>query len=519
LLKRLFQKLPFLWRLIVINVGSNLIGFFLVQVLLRYAQPVQDWGRFHDLEKQTNFFLLSFLIPAAILFLWWVSRPVAPIFDSLTNGREVDRDRLVIARRRVINLPFWVAGMNLVAWIIPAVTFPAILRMQLDLSAVTTGVFILYNFINALMITLWAFVTLEYSCRKHIIPQMFPDGHIREQKGAITLSIRHRLMIMYMAICLLPMFQITLMTKTYSSFSKNPETIGNLLDDLGDFSLIIFGFTAIYGLWLAVLFAKNLAEPAGEIMAVTEEIRNGHFNGRVKVVSNDEIGYLGDRVNEMAKGLKEREEIKEAFNLLTSPEIGAEILSGRVHRGGETRIVTLLFSDLRGFTGLAERLPPEMTLEAINSYFTEMTEAIISNNGVVLQYVGDEIEAVFGAPQNDPQHAEHAVSAAIAMRERLARLNEIRSRAGKEPLRHGVGVHTGPALAGIVGSAYKISYAMVGDTVNIASRVQDLTKKLNADILISSQTRELLKHSPRLSDPVKMSLKGKTSSIQVCRVL
>ena len=159
-----------------------------------------------------------------------------------------------------------------------------------------------------------------------------------------------------------------------------------------------------------------------------------------------------------------------------------------------------------------------MTLEAINSYFAEMTEAIIGNNGVVLQYVGDEIEAVFGAPQNDPQHAEHAVSAAIAMRERLARLNETRSRAGKEPLRHGIGVHTGPALAGIVGSAYKISYAMVGDTVNIASRVQDLTKKLNADILISSQTRELLKHSPPLSDPVKMSLKGKTSSVQVCRV-
>ena len=219
--------------------------------------------------------------------------------------------------------------MNMVAWVIPSVTFPAILGVQLDSPGAKTAIFILYNFINALMITLLAFVILEYSCRKYIIPYMFPDGRIREQKGNHkTRGVHHRLMIMYLATCFLPMFQITLMIKTYSFFSSHPGPSPNLLHDLGAFSLIIFSFTAIYGFWLATLFAKNLADPTRQIMDVTEKIRNGHYDCRVSVVSNDEIGYLGDRVNEMAKGLKEREEIKEAFNLLTSPEIGAEILSG-----------------------------------------------------------------------------------------------------------------------------------------------------------------------------------------------
>jgi adenylate cyclase len=519
LLNKALVKLPFLWRLIIINIGSNLIGFFLVKSLLRYAQPVGNWERIEGFHRETTIVLLSVLVPFAILFLWWVSRPVIPVFYSLQNGQKVDNLKLIRARRRVINLPFWVAGMNLFAWIIPSVTFPLILGVQFELPGTKTAIFTLYNFINALMITLLAFVMLEHSFRKHVIPYMFPDGRIRDQKGTIRLEVRHKLLILYLAICFLPMFQITLMIETYASFSSYPEQSPNLLHDLVAFSLIIFGFTAIYGFWLVTLIAKNLAGSTHQIVEVADKIRKGRYDYRVSVVSNDEIGHLGDRVNEMARGLKEREEIKEAFNLLTSPEIGEEILSGRVQRGGETRVVTLLFSDLRGFMSLAERFPPEKVLEAVNSYFYEMTEAIISNKGVVLQYVGDEIEAVFGAPQDDPNHAANAISAALDMRKRFFDLNETRTKAGLEKLGHGIGIHTGPALAGIVGSSHKISYAMVGDTVNVASRIQELTKNLDTDILISSTTREFLKAPPFLSEPISTCLEGKVSTIEVYKVL
>ncbi|MFH0958285.1 MAG: hypothetical protein V1897_06240, partial [Pseudomonadota bacterium] len=204
MLSDLFIKTPLLLRLIIINVGSNLVGFFLVQCLLRYAQPVENWDQLRSLDNQTNLVLLSVLVPGAIWFLWWVSRPVAGVFEMLERGESVEEAELIGARQRVINLPFWVAGMNLVAWIIPAVAFPLVLSFAVNLPPSKTAIFMLYNFINALMITLFAFVTLEHSCRKYIIPLMFPDGRIREQKGTISLSVRHRLMIMYLAICLLP---------------------------------------------------------------------------------------------------------------------------------------------------------------------------------------------------------------------------------------------------------------------------------------------------------------------------
>ena len=117
------MKTPFLLRLIVINVGSNLVGFFLVQCLLRYAQPVENWDQIRSLDNQMNLVLLSVLVPGAIWFLWWVSRPVAGVFAMLEHGERVEEYELTRARRRVINLPFWVAGMNLVAWIIQQLPF------------------------------------------------------------------------------------------------------------------------------------------------------------------------------------------------------------------------------------------------------------------------------------------------------------------------------------------------------------------------------------------------------------
>jgi class 3 adenylate cyclase len=168
---------------------------------------------------------------------------------------------------------------------------------------------------------------------------------------------------------------------------------------------------------------------------------------------------------------------------------------------------------------MAEQLPPEEVVKSINRYFSEMSAAIIEHGGIVLQYVGDEIEAVFGAPMDDPAHADKAVAAALEMRFRLAALNEERSLSGQEPLQHGIGVHTGKALAGLVGSKYKISYAMVGDTVNIASRIQEINKDLNSDIVISEQTYRSLKVPREVSSPFTVSVKGKTNVLNVYQLI
>jgi len=503
---------------VAINVGGNLVGFFIVQLLIAYAQPFENWQGVARPSLEANFGILAVLVPSAVYFLIALSVPVDSVLRRMGAKEPIDRPYLELARRRVINMPFYAATMNLVAWVVPALLFPFLFQLHADKSEWTVTIYVIYGFSNASMITLLVFVLLEYACRRTVIPVIFPEGRLREQKGTFWLSIRKRFMIMYAAICLIPMFQVALMTSARSAWTLAGSDACEALKSLGAFSWILFAFSAMYGLWLVILFSRNLSQPTEDIMAITRRVKEGDYEARVMVVSNDEIGFLGDRVNEMAIGLKEREEIREVFNLVTSPEIGREILSMKPFEGGEVRRVTLLFADLRGFTSLAERLPPRDVLKAINNYFSAMTAAIVMHNGVVLQYVGDEIEAVFGAPLDNPLHADRAVDASLAMRASLQRLNEEREAEGEEPLQHGIGIHTGSALAGIVGSQYKISYALVGDTVNIASRIQDLTKEMGADILLSGETYRALTICRKVSNPVEVTVKGKVNTLDVYRL-
>lgn len=512
-------KAGFRWRVVGLNVGSNLVGFFVVQLLLRYAQPVEEWRHFSDLDQLTNLILLSVLLPASIIFLVRLSKPVDEVIAMEQAGLEIGPGRLSEARRRLINIPYYAGLMNLFAWLAPSIAFPLALSFKETISFSNILIYIIFDFSKGLMISLLALVILENSIRNDIIPKLFPKGRLRDGCQAIVVETRHRLMIMYIAICLIPIFQITMVISANASLAGSGLAAEQVLVNVRLFSTILMVFVAIYGLWLVVLFARTISEPAKRIIEVTEKVRSGDYTGWISVVSNDEMGYLGDRVNEMVKGLREREKIRESFNLCTSPEIASQILAADSRTGGELRTVTILFSDLRGFTPMAEKNSPQMVVESINEYFDEMTSAIIDNGGVVLQYVGDEIEAVFGAPNDEPEHGDKAVKAALAMRARLNALNIRREGRGQQPLKHGIGAHTGPVLAGIIGSKHKISYAMVGDTVNVASRIQDLNKEMGSDILISETTCKELKIPHKLSGPHRVFLKGKENELAVYQLI
>jgi class 3 adenylate cyclase len=144
-----------------------------------------------------------------------------------------------------------------------------------------------------------------------------------------------------------------------------------------------------------------------------------------------------------------------------------------------------------------------------------METAIRAHGGLVVQYIGDEIEAVFGAPVARPGHAGQAVRAALEMRARLAAWNAGRQRAGRPPLHNGIGIHTGTVLAGNIGSADRLSYALVGDAVNLASRLQSLTRELAADVLVSGTTRARLDGDLPLVSLPAVKVKGRVAEVEV----
>jgi adenylate cyclase len=280
-------------------------------------------------------------------------------------------------------------------------------------------------------------------------------------------------------------------------------------------TIIILLLGALLSLGLSMYFSR----PILTLRESAEILGTGDFRHRVRITRNDELGDLGVAFNRMSEGLEEREVIRDTFGKYVSPEIRDEILSGRIPLDGEKRVGSLLFSDLRDFTPYVEKNAPEEVIRGMRAYFTAMQEAISLHGGLVLQYVGDEIEAVFGLPLLDEDHAEKAVKAALEMKKSLAALNRERSEQGLGTFRHGIGIHTGEVLAGNSGSNDRPTYTLIGDTVNLASRIQGLTKEVKCDILASEETVKRLSGPFELKEESPMQVKGYSRPVVVYQVL
>jgi len=170
---------------------------------------------------------------------------------------------------------------------------------------------------------------------------------------------------------------------------------------------------------------------------------------------------------------------------------------------------------LRNFTPLVAVTPAKDLIYMLNSYFNEISQVIDRNGGLILQFIGDEVEAVFGAPVAGEANEDAAVKTALEMRDRLDLLNKRFRDRGMPPIAHGVGIHTGPVLAANIGSAYRSAYSLIGDTVNMASRIQDLTKRFKTDILVSREIEAVLRNQYEFIAMPETRVRGKVDPVIV----
>jgi adenylate cyclase len=239
-----------------------------------------------------------------------------------------------------------------------------------------------------------------------------------------------------------------------------------------------------------------------------------------------EVGKTGDELEDLAIGfnvmvdrLKEADAMKATMGKYMARKVMAHILKAKMSMGGEKLTVTMLFSDLRSFTSISERMDPQTLVGLLNEYFTEMVEAVLKEDGVVDKYIGDAIMVVFGAPAPEPNDALRAVRSAVGMRKALIKLNERLKVRGVPPLRTGIGIHTGEVVAGSIGHDDQRQYTVIGDAVNLASRLETATKDLGVNILISEHTYDLVKNDV-VAKPVKeITVKGRAQPVMTYEVL
>jgi adenylate cyclase len=236
------------------------------------------------------------------------------------------------------------------------------------------------------------------------------------------------------------------------------------------------------------------------------------------VLTGDELEDLARGFNRMVDGLKERDNLRATFGKYMTASVMEHLLAGRVALGGESLVVTILFTDIRSFTTISEKMDPQALVALLNEYFTEMVGIVMQEDGVVDKYIGDAIMAVFGAPVQKPDDAVHAVRAAVRMRAALRDLNERLAARGLPELRTGIGLHTGEVVAGNIGSEKRMEYTVIGDAVNLASRLESSTKELGADVLISEDTYEITKHAIVARPVREITVKGRLRPVMTYEV-
>jgi len=294
--------------------------------------------------------------------------------------------------------------------------------------------------------------------------------------------------------------------------------------DIHDRIQELFKF-AFWGLICALIIAfiiahflsKKVTKSLHHLHDVVKQIGAGNLTARSDLASDDEFGELSEGINAMSKGLQERDRLKMSFARYVSAHILDKILLSEapLKLEGERRKVTLLFSDIRQFTHIAETLPPEEVVNLLNDYFERMIEVIFIHSGTLDKFIGDGIMAEFGAPLDDLAQEEHAIQTAIQMHVELIKLCKKWEQQKKPLIQIGVGIHTGEAVVGNIGSEKRIEYTAIGDAVNVAARLEQATKILNVPILVSESTYLGAKDKFPFKDLGLMALPGRKEQIRV----
>ncbi len=254
--------------------------------------------------------------------------------------------------------------------------------------------------------------------------------------------------------------------------------------------------------------AWRVTRPISALTGGVTRVADGDLSLVLPVRSHDEVGRLTSAFNDMVEGLRQRDFIRNTFGRYVSPEVVKTLLESPegLRFGGEKRDITVLMSDLRGYTQFAEQGDPTWVMETLNDYLARMTDIIIEYGGTINEFIGDAIFAVYGAPIPHHDHAERAAASALAMQRAMADINRANAEHGRPRFEMGIGINTGEAVVGNIGSEQRAKYAVVGAAVNLAARVEGCT--VGGQIFLSPATYAQIHDMVEVAPPVPVELKG-----------
>jgi adenylate cyclase len=300
---------------------------------------------------------------------------------------------------------------------------------------------------------------------------------------------------------------------------RSRERVLQLLASIRASFFSVLGTLLLLAVGLSILFAGTITKPLNALVAGTRAVEKGNLDYTIPVTTKDELGELSQSFNEMVGDLKEKERVKAVFGRYLPKAVADRAMANQsdLGLGGEEKEVTILFSDIRGFTSLSERLAPPEVVKMLNEYYTRMIDVLFENDGTLDKTIGDAIMAVFGAPVADTESTAKALRTALGMMAELKKFNAERQARGEEPVLIGIGVNTGVVVAGNLGSVKQLSYTVIGDEVNLASRMCSNAKA--GQILVTDAAYRKTKWQFEFNQLEPIKVKNVSNPVQIYEVL
>ncbi|MGH8560434.1 MAG: adenylate/guanylate cyclase domain-containing protein [Nevskiales bacterium] len=415
---------------------------------------------------------------------------------ALQYGQQPDVGDLARAQARAINLP----------WHFAAIVLAANLAVGLILQVVVTGsqepVFESFSLhlliaisIAALITITIAFFLIELLVLLLIFPLLFSEGRPYETRGALPLSLPMRAVLMAVAGGIGPIIMLLLI-----GWADDAQRGASL----NMFRLAVGLLGVSFSLIGAVLFGRLVMNPIRKLSQASQSVAAGNLATRIRLQRADEFGALADEFNRMVGELGEKQRLRETFGLHVGEGAAEQILARDPGLGGQLREITALFCDIRGFTALSADLAPAEVVARLNAFLGVMVDVVeLQHGGMVNKYLGDGFMALFGASGRESAHAEAAVYAA---RDMLA---------AETAFSIGIGIHTGTAIVGNIGSPRRLEYTAIGDTINLAARLEGLTKTLGAPVLFSRTTRDRLPDAMAVRNLGSHAVRGQPAPVEI----
>ncbi len=444
--------------LTVMLVTTHLIGalvVFVISVVVLPTEPLND----------DSMVALAISVPtyvaAAVLVggIWGTVTSLRSMRWALADLPPTPKERRV-ALRTPLRLTLIQAGL----WFGGFVVFTVEALLIQPERALATGFAIA---ISGLVVSAIAYLLTEFALRP--VAARALTGATRKRRGITGVQVR---MLLFWGIGtgapVAGMLIVAIVALTSAEMSR---------DRLAIIALVLCGVVLIFGLLVMVLNARSVVAPISTVRSALDRVAKGHFDVEVTVFDGTELGLLQAGFNDMAKGLREREAIRDMFGRHVGKEVAAAAAAGQVGLGGETRVVSVLFVDLIGSTAYATERSPQEVVGTLNTFLGVVVEEVDRQGGFVNKFMGDAALAIFGAPVEQANHAAAALTAA----RRIA----VRLREEVSEIEAGIGVATGEAVAGNIGDETRFEYTVIGDSVNSAARLCELAKAVPGHVLVS----------------------------------